>query len=49
MNEDGVTTPSRNKPEYDDLGEFPNSAQGWCRNFKGFIQYRELLENNIEL
>ena len=20
-------------------------TQGWCRNFKGFIQYRELLEN----
>lgn len=20
--------------------------EGWCRNFKGFIQYRELLENN---
>lgn len=24
--------------------EIPESAQGWSRNFKGFIQYRELVE-----
>lgn len=23
---------------------FPNEAKGWCRNFQGFIQYRELLD-----
>lgn len=27
-------------------GACENEALGWCRNFKGFIQYRELLENN---
>lgn len=34
------------EPEYDDLGEFSNSAKGWCNNFKGFIQYRYLIETN---
>ena len=23
-------------------------TSGWCRNFKGFIQYRHLIENNYE-
>ena len=23
----------------------PDNTQGWCNNFKGFIQYRHLLEN----
>jgi thymidylate synthase ThyX len=26
-----------------------NPSNGWCRNFKGFIQYRHLLESNQEL
>ena len=25
---------------------FTESINGWCRNFKGFIQYRHLIENN---
>ncbi len=25
--------------------QFTNNIQGWCRNFKGFIQYRHLVEN----
>ena len=24
----------------------PDNAFGWCRNFRGFIQYRHLIENN---
>lgn len=36
---------THSEPEYEDLGEFPESAKGWCRNYKGFIQYREILEN----
>ena len=33
------------------LGENPNNGDkfGWCRNFKGFIQYRYLLENKTKL
>lgn len=26
-------------------GSIETNAEGWCRNYKGFIQYRELLEN----
>jgi len=26
-----------------------NEDNGWCKNFKGFIQYRYLLENNLPL
>lgn len=22
----------------------PNEAKGWCRNYRGFIMYRELLD-----
>ena len=25
--------------------QFTNDVQGWCRNFKGFIQYRHLIES----
>lgn len=25
-----------------------NSVSGWCNNFRGFIQYRHLIENNYE-
>jgi thymidylate synthase ThyX len=28
---------------------FEDSSKGWCNNFKGFIQYRYLLENNLNL
>jgi thymidylate synthase ThyX len=30
------------KPKYTEPNE---SIQGWCRNYRGFIQYRELLDN----
>lgn len=36
---------THSEPEYEDLGEFSNSSKGWCNNFKGFIQYRYLIEN----
>jgi hypothetical protein len=36
---------THSEPEYEDLGEFPESAKGWCNNFRGFIQYRYLVEN----
>ena len=29
---------------HDGLG-FDDNQKGWCNNFKGFIQYRYLLEN----
>jgi hypothetical protein len=29
--------------QYADM--LPNKSHGWCRNFKGFIQYRHLTEN----
>lgn len=38
---------NHSEPEYEDLGEFPDSAKGWCNNFKGFIPYRYLVDNNI--
>jgi hypothetical protein len=33
---------------YEISAQFDNSKLGWCRNFKGFIQYRYLIENNNE-
>ncbi len=24
-------------------------SKGWCRNYKGFIQYREFVENNLTI
>ena len=30
-----------------DTYQIPSITQGWCNNFKGFIPYRYLLENNI--
>jgi hypothetical protein len=33
------------KPSYQDGGEC-HIEYGHCRNFKGFIQYRHLIENN---
>lgn len=35
---------THSEPEYEDLGEFPESAKGWCRNYRGFIPYRHLIE-----
>ena len=29
------------------LGQNEHESRGWCNNFKGFIPYRYLLENNI--
>lgn len=28
---------------------FPAEAHGWCRNFKGFIQYREFVESDLRI
>ncbi len=32
-----------------DVYYFDESESGWCNNFKGFIQYRYLIENNYNL
>jgi hypothetical protein len=32
----------------DGLQYFPESANGWCNNFRGWIQYRYLIENSYE-
>lgn len=41
--------PKTIKPMFgdEDIGENPNNGEryGWCNNFKGFIQYRYLIEN----
>jgi thymidylate synthase ThyX len=37
---------THSEPDYEDLGEFSNSSKGWCNNFKGFIQYRYLIDRN---
>jgi thymidylate synthase ThyX len=37
---------THSEPDYEDLGEFSNSSKGWCNNFKGFIQYRYLIDKN---
>jgi hypothetical protein len=41
----GVFQVTHSEPEYEDLGEFSNSAKGWCNNFKGFIPYRYMVDN----
>jgi hypothetical protein len=33
--------------EIDTGFDVPNKTQGWSNNFKGFIQYRHLIDNNI--
>ena len=38
---------THSEPDYEDLGEFSNSSKGWCNNFRGFIQYRYLIENKL--
>jgi thymidylate synthase ThyX len=40
---------THSEPEYEELGEFFNSAKGWCNNIKGFIPYRYFLDNNLTL
>jgi thymidylate synthase ThyX len=37
---------THSESDYEDLGEFSNSSKGWCNNFKGFIQYRYLIDKN---
>ena len=41
----GTFEVTHSEPGYEDLGEFPEKALGWCNNFRGFIPYRYLLEN----
>jgi len=38
----------KGKIECTDLEDLEFSQMGWCRNFKGFIQYREILENGFK-
>jgi thymidylate synthase ThyX len=45
----GVFQVTHSEPEYEDLGEFSNSAKGWCNNFKGFIPYRYLVDNGATI
>jgi len=33
------------EPENVDYIEIPKEAEGWCNNFRGFIQYRYIVEN----
>jgi thymidylate synthase ThyX len=33
--------------KFKDKNDLIRSENGWCRNFKGFIQYRSLIDNNI--
>lgn len=33
---------------YEISAQFDNKVLGWCNNFKGFIQYRYLIENNYK-
>lgn len=43
MSDDEYESYIRGKDKYTE----PNKdIQGWCRNYRGFIQYREILENN---
>lgn len=32
---------------YKGLTSIPSEAKGWCRNFKGFIQYRHIVETEM--
>ena len=34
---------------YEISAQFDNTVLGWCNNFKGFIPYRYLIENNIKI
>ena len=40
---------THSESDYDDLGEFPDSAKGWCYNLKGFIPYRYMIDNKIKI
>ena len=41
----GKKVVTHSEPEYDDLYEFDETSLGWCLNYRGFIQYRYLLQN----
>lgn len=41
----GKKVVTHSEPEYDDLYEFDETSIGWCLNYRGFIQYRYLLQN----
>jgi len=33
-----------------DIGfDIPKEAQGWCTNIKGFIPYRYMIDNNLNM
>lgn len=41
----GKKVVTHSESEYDDLYEFDETSLGWCLNYRGFIQYRYLLQN----
>lgn len=50
MTENEYYTFVKGKGEYEpvtSITQFDEKDYGWCNNFKGFIQYRYLLENNL--
>ena len=44
MNEYEYKSYQKKRPSKDGIGSF--GEKGWCRNFKGFIQLRETIEQN---
>jgi hypothetical protein len=40
--------PDRDFNENIEIEEPLHEEKGWCNNFKGFIQYRYLIENNTQ-
>lgn len=40
----GSLTHSSNHPNSHIFADYPDESKGWCRNFKGFIQYRHIIE-----
>ena len=46
----GRTYVNQNEPNSKELNNFYiENGHGWCNNFKGFIQYRYLIENNYDI
>lgn len=45
MNLEEYVNYHKGKIECTELEDLELNQMGWCRNFKGFIQYREILEN----
>ena len=43
-----VRGPVYRELENHDYIEIPEDVEGWCNNFRGFIQYRYLLENPMQ-